>query len=60
MVSMGENQDLNTNLHIDFNNPDVNVGGGYNTHTDTFVAPVSGLYVFFVKVTSVITMIGNY
>nr|QBA18415.1 type 2 C1q domain-containing protein 2 [Littorina littorea] len=50
MVSVAHDQDLNVNQRVGFGTPELNVGGGFRTATDSFVAPVSGLYVFFFKV----------
>ncbi|KAK7111960.1 complement C1q tumor necrosis factor-related protein 3-like [Littorina saxatilis] len=50
MVSVPYNQDLNVNQRVGFGTPELNVGGGFRTATDSFVAPVSGIYVLFLKV----------
>ena len=50
MVSVPSDQDLSVNARVQFGTPDLNVGNGFKTDTDSFVAPGSGLYVFFLKV----------
>ncbi|KAK7506719.1 hypothetical protein BaRGS_00002194 [Batillaria attramentaria] len=53
MVSVPTNQDLSHQPRLNFGTPSLNVGGGFHTATDSFVAPVSGLYVFFLKVNGI-------
>nr|KAG5713532.1 hypothetical protein BaRGS_024580 [Batillaria attramentaria] len=51
-VSVPRDQQLYTNMIVRFGVPLLNVGEGFQRATNTFVAPVSGLYVFFLKITS--------
>ncbi|KAK7111961.1 complement C1q tumor necrosis factor-related protein 3-like [Littorina saxatilis] len=50
MVSVPQTQVLSNEQRVHFGTPELNAGGGFHTSTNSFVAPVSGLYVFFLKV----------
>ncbi|KAK7506726.1 hypothetical protein BaRGS_00002201 [Batillaria attramentaria] len=60
MVTVPHNEDLSHDPRVNFGNPSLNVGGGFHTTTDTFVAPISGLYVFFLKVRGAYAPSGQY
>jgi hypothetical protein len=47
MTNLGPNQ------NIVFDHVETNIGNGYNSHHGVFVAPVSGIYVFYASLLSV-------
>ncbi|KAK7506725.1 hypothetical protein BaRGS_00002200 [Batillaria attramentaria] len=60
MVTLPSNQDLSNDPRVKFGAVSLNVGGGFHTATSSFVAPVSGLYLLILKVTSDYGPSGRY
>ncbi|KAK7507668.1 hypothetical protein BaRGS_00001603 [Batillaria attramentaria] len=61
MTSLPANtQNLASNPVVKFGSPDLNIGDGFHTDTSKFVAPISGIYVFFIKVSGESSDWGHY
>ncbi|XP_076458505.1 uncharacterized protein LOC143292206 [Babylonia areolata] len=60
MVSASRNDDLRHHPRIQFGEPDLNVGNGFDTNTDIFVTPITGVYVLFLKVAAISGGITNF